>query len=385
MDDSLLVSLRRYRPREGRDSLEDYLTEIFAWLLRNSRNVADAFLDTVMTHVPEADRLELPAYDQEVTWETQATYPGARLDMLAQWPGGALLFEHKVHAPLSAEQVSKYRDLAASEFPGRTARVIVISANTGQHRPEAHGCLCWEKVYELLEKQHNTLTDPVEQFHIASFLALLRHEGLHPAEPISHQAVASYPVAWRFPEQLGDALASLAYEEWPLAERYEVHTPKTRWGRLGFELIPAGGPFPWMPGVFVGVILDGRDHLVENRHTDRVMLNIILDFSVELHDTYPQLSSYRRLTQQLRERTPHKGWHFYDHLEERSANRYHPLYLETPLLEVLRGTTTMAEQRDAIRRTVCDAIELLLQDNALKTLTDEVRREAILLTEPQHQ
>lgn len=75
----------------------------------------------------------------------------------------------------------------------------------------------------------------------------------------------------------------------------------------------------------------------------------------------------------------------YDHLEERSANRYHPLYLETPLLEVLRGTTTMAEQRDAIRRTVCDAIELLLQDNALKTLTDEVRREAILLTEPQHQ
>ncbi|TDU23542.1 hypothetical protein C8E00_10229 [Chromohalobacter marismortui] len=48
MDDSLLVSLRRYRPREGRDSLEDYLTEIFDWLLRNSREVAVAFLDTVM-------------------------------------------------------------------------------------------------------------------------------------------------------------------------------------------------------------------------------------------------------------------------------------------------------------------------------------------------
>ncbi|MCK0744274.1 hypothetical protein [Chromohalobacter nigrandesensis] len=86
MDDSLLVSLRRYRPREGRDSLEDYLTEIFAWLLRNSREVAYAFLDTVMSHVPEADRLELPDADQDITWETQAPYPGARLDMLAQWP-----------------------------------------------------------------------------------------------------------------------------------------------------------------------------------------------------------------------------------------------------------------------------------------------------------
>lgn len=303
--------------------------------------------------------------------------------MLAQWSGGALLFEHKVHAPLSAEQVNKYRDLAASEFPGRTARVIVISANTGQHRPEALGCLCWEDVYELLETLHKTLSDPAEQFHIASFLALLRHEGLHPAAPISHQAVAFYPVAWRLPEQLADALAPLAYEAWPLAERYEGLSPKTRWGRLGFELIPAGGPLHWMPGLFVGVILDGRDHLVQNRHTDRVMLTVILDFSVKLHDIYPQLPSYQRLVRQLHERTPHKGWYFYDHLEERPANRYHPLYLETPLLEVLRGTTTMAEQRDAIRRAVCDAIELLQQDNALKTLTDEVRREASLLGEPQ--
>lgn len=383
MDDSLLVSLRRYRPREGRDSLEDYLTEIFAWLLRNYRNVADSFLDTVMTYVPETDRLELPAEDQAITWETQAPYPGARLDMLAQWSGGALLFEHKVHAPLSAEQVNKYRDLAASEFPGRTARVIVISANTGQHRPEAHGCLCWEKVYELLETKHRTQSDPAEQFHIASFLALLRHEGLHPAAPISHQAVTFYPVACRFPEQLANVLAPLAYEEWQLAETYEGHNHKMRWGRLGFELIPAGGPLNWMPGLFVGVVLDGRDHLVQHRHTDQVMLNIILDFSIKLHDIYSELPSYQRLVQRLHERTPYRDWYFYDHLKESPANRYHPLYLETPLLEVLRGTTTLAEQRDAIRRAVCDAIELLQQDNALKTLTDEVRSKANLLTEPQ--
>ncbi|RXE47619.1 hypothetical protein [Chromohalobacter israelensis] len=88
-----------------------------------------------------------------------------------------------------------------------------------------------------------------------------------------HQAVAFYPVAWRFPEQLADALTPLAYEEWPL------------------------------------------------------------------------------------------------------------VYLETPLLDVLRGTTTMEEQRDAIRRVVRDALELLQHDNALKTLTDEVRHKASSLTE----
>tara|TARA_B100000700_G_scaffold59109_1_gene64237 strand:+ start:26601 stop:27749 length:1149 start_codon:yes stop_codon:yes gene_type:complete len=380
MDDSLLVSLRRYRPREGRDSLEDYITEIFAWLLRNSREVADAFLDNVMARLPEADRIELPNADQDVTWDTQRSYPGARLDMLAQWPGGALLFEHKVHAPLSAEQINKYRDLAASEFPGRAARVIVISANTGQHRPEAHGCLCWEDVYRLLQAKHETLTPPTERFHIASFLALLKHEGLHPAAPISHQAVAFYPVAWRFPEQLTAALTPLAGEEWPLVERYEGRVPGTRWGRQGFELIPAGGPLNWMPGLFVGVILDGRDHRVHERHTDQVMLNVILDFSFKLHDIYPGLPSYRRLVQQLEELTPHKGWHFYNHLEDSPANRHHPLYLETPLLEVLRGTTTMKEQRDAIRHAVRDAIALLERNSALKALTDEVRHQATLLT-----
>ena len=81
------------------------------------------------------------------------------------------------------------------------------------------------------------------------------------------------------------------------------------------------------------------------------------------HEEPPLAESYagrrRRLVQQLRERTPHRGWHFYDHLEERPANRHHPLYLETPLLDVLRGTTTMEEQRDAIHCTACDVFKLL--------------------------
>jgi hypothetical protein len=84
--------------------------------------------------------------------------------------------------------------------------------------------------------------------------------------------------------------------------------------------------------------------------------------------------------QQLEELTPHKGWHFYNHLEDSPANRHHPLYLETPLLEVLRGTTTLEEQRDAIRHAVRDAIDLLQRNNALKALTDEVRHQATLLT-----
>ncbi len=47
MDDSLLVSLRQYRPREGRDSLEDFVTEIFCWILRNSLESRSAVLAAI--------------------------------------------------------------------------------------------------------------------------------------------------------------------------------------------------------------------------------------------------------------------------------------------------------------------------------------------------
>lgn len=48
MDDSLLVRLRSYRPREGRDSLEDFVTEAFCWLLRQSEEFSKYFLKEII-------------------------------------------------------------------------------------------------------------------------------------------------------------------------------------------------------------------------------------------------------------------------------------------------------------------------------------------------
>ena len=132
MDDSLLVSLRQYRPREGRDSLEDFITEVFAWLLRNVEGVAAKVLETTVMRMRADRRIDVPMCD--VTWDTQVAYPGARLDMLAQWAGGAILFEHKVHAALHQEQVLRYQELAQNHFEGQEARVVVISTTFDQHR-----------------------------------------------------------------------------------------------------------------------------------------------------------------------------------------------------------------------------------------------------------
>lgn len=371
MDDSLLVSLRQYRPREGRDSLEDFVTEVFAWLLRNVEGVAEKVLETTVMRMQADRRIDVPVCD--VTWDTQVVYPGARLDMLAQWPGGAILFEHKVHAALHQEQIIRYKELAQNHFEGQEARVVVISANFAQHRSEADGCLCWHHIYTALEEYVAQCDDATEQFHIDSFLALLRHEGLHPAAPIDHQAIRYYPIAGKLPNQISQALSPLTGRHWPLEGEYEGSMKKYRWGRLGFELVPVAGPVKWMPGIFVGVILDGDDHLVRHHHPDQVMLRVILDFSQALHRTYSRLSSYLSLVESLREGAPSTRWSFYHHIEEIRSNSYHPIYLETSLLDVLRGSQTIEEQRENLYEAVCEALHLLQRDRCLSSLTEACR------------
>ncbi|SHM13302.1 PD-(D/E)XK nuclease family protein [Vreelandella subglaciescola] len=371
MDDSLLVSLRQYRPREGRDSLEDFITEVFAWLLRNVEGVAAKVLETTVMRMRADRRIDVPMCD--VTWDTQVAYPGARLDMLAQWAGGAILFEHKVHAALHQEQVLRYQELAQNHFEGQEARVVVISTTFDQHRSEADGCLCWHHIYTALEEYVGQCDNATEQFHIDSFLALLRHEGLHPAAPIDHQAIRYYPIAGKLPNQISQALSPLAGRHWPLEGGYESSMKNYRWGRLGFELVHASGPVKWMPGIFVGVILDGTDHSVQHRHPDQVMLQMILDFSHALHRTYSYLPSYLSLVESLREGAPSTRWSFYHHREEDRSNNYHPIYLETPLLDVLRGTQTIEDQQEALYAAICEALQLLQHDRCLSALTEECR------------
>jgi|GEM_PF-2664883 hypothetical protein len=42
---NLLVNLRKYRRRDSRDSLEDFIIEAFAWLLNNEEGYVEYFLN----------------------------------------------------------------------------------------------------------------------------------------------------------------------------------------------------------------------------------------------------------------------------------------------------------------------------------------------------
>lgn len=376
MDSSLLVSLRQYRPREGRDSLENFVTEVFAWLLRNASGISEAVLERLQTAMPEGKGFDLPRDSEEVEWSTQSRLGSRRPDMQATWPGMALIFEHKVWFGLSDDQITGYRDLAHQEFPDAEVRVVAITASLHQHSKEADACLCWNDIYKTLDQYLGKVEEATERFHIENFLALLAHEGLQPAAPIAHEAIRYFPTAGKLPQQLEDAFKPLAARDWPVDGDYQAEMKRLRWGRIGIELHRTDAKRKWSPGIFIGCVLDGRDHLINHRNKESVKLQLILDFSNGLHRHYPTMDSYRALKATLAEITRGSRWTFYDHLEEGKANTWHPLYLETPLLEILRGTQTMEEQRERLFEAACEGLKMLQNGGHLASLKNECDRVA---------
>jgi hypothetical protein len=61
MATGLLESLRKYRPREGKDPLENFITEAFSWILNNHLYFSEFFLIEIM----KKNRHAVKRYRQE--------------------------------------------------------------------------------------------------------------------------------------------------------------------------------------------------------------------------------------------------------------------------------------------------------------------------------
>jgi len=103
MNDSLLVSLRSYRARPGRDAREDFITTAFAWTLRFVPELGDALLD----HIDA--KADVTSSSEGSKWDTHVSLDHGIVDMVADQGSRVYLFEHKVYSEATAEQVDRYR------------------------------------------------------------------------------------------------------------------------------------------------------------------------------------------------------------------------------------------------------------------------------------
>ncbi len=372
MDQGLLVRLRSYRPGQNRDSLENFVTEAFRWLIESTVEVEQAFLEKLRKEGGLADWLTpIPA----MQWATQESLGTKRPDMVARSENLQLIFEHKVWAALGDNQLQNYRQLGSEYYPTHHTAIVLITPTSADFSDEADITLTWAGIYEVLEPLLDTLSDVSAQ-RVNEFLALLAHEGLGPPAPISHAALTYYAIGRTLPQQLSDVFAQLAHLDWPLSADYSVQFKGYRWGRVGIEFYRRSGGVEWAPGFFLGCVLDGRDHGIEERW-ETSQLQLIVDMEGALHRHYPTMDSYKKLIAFFDAIASRTAWQCYDHLADassRKANKYHPLYLETPLIALLQGTQQLDEQVEALRESVMPVLSEVADSACLQSFMAECDR-----------
>ena len=143
----------------------------------------------------------------------------------------------------------------------------------------------------------------------------------------------------------------------------------SQWGRMGISLWDQSG---WYPGVFVGILLDGKDHRTEPiDYAKGPDFCLIFSFASHLwHHLYEKRNEhYNELSCRVQNklRDGWNGWEFYNHLEDRTVkrpNKWHPIHIRKPLLDVFAGTGKYEEQEERFYEAASKLIDLVVEEES---------------------
>lgn len=369
METGLFEALRKYSPREGKDPLENFITEGFAWLLNKYSKFGEFFLRRL------EKKLQLDVNKYDCKWSTQVNFDGKLPDMVYRWENKVIVFEHKTWNRLDEDQIKNYRDYAECNFD--ESRIVLITATKQQHEQDPDLALCWSDIYKLISDWEQKTNGDIP-FLFKDFQELLKGEGLGPPAPISHVAIRYYWEARDMKQNLAELIARMMErenqeEEWQrmIREDYPLVEEDRRWGRMGISLWPFA---EWYPGIFVGILLNGTDHRTEPiDYAKGPDFCLILSFKNPLHDTYSTNEHYLKLLCNVQQRLNDgwNGWEFYNHLEEvAKSNRWHPIHIRKPLLDVFAGTENYEEQEERFYEAASFLIKLFAKEESFWKLRE---------------
>ena len=356
MYSSLLTSLRKYVPRENHDPLENFITEAFAWLLINNKNFSNYFLREISKTI-KSKTTNLDLFDQaDCRWNTQVNFDGKFPDMVCTSRENIIIFEHKTWSNLHKNQLKNYKDYAKDNYKNHW--VVLITATRKQHIQNPDIELCWNDVYEIVNNWSNEHIDA--SFIFDDFLTLIKSEGMGPPAPISHEAIQYYFDSIDLEKNISELIKRVDSKDWieNFNSRIQIEdlnkwTHDKRgsiyglgWGRIGINFLS------WSPGIFVGILLDGRDHYTKPMNKDKGPdFCLILSFERKYHNKYPKEKDYIKLINELtrKVRDIDSGWQIYKHLEDDETskkNKWHPIHIRKPMLDVFNSSTTTNEQEE---------------------------------------
>lgn len=381
---NLLTALRKYRPRDNIDPLENFVTEAFAWLLINQPAFGRFYLGKIL------HRLRQPELStgQRLVWETQMNLGGVFPDLVGIADGQAYLFEHKAWSPLHDNQLANYRDEATKAYGAENYRLILITGGQAQIIQNPDLGLCWHEVHAWIsEWQQHKDYQPDHLF--SDFQELLEEEGMGPPAPVSHESILAYRAAQTFEPALIALVQRVFHHPWnTLLQQAAIkpHLPWHRsrpggqdpWGRIGINLL--GDSSNWSPGLFAGFLVDPRDHCIEWSTPACPDFGLILDIDTGQHPNYEKLDAFAQLRTTLLDDLPRvcPDYQVLDHLKQSAApnlNHWHPFHIRKPMLEVLRGTKTGDEQYQRVVDEITRLVKAVTSYAAFWEFRDALQKE----------
>jgi hypothetical protein len=206
---------------------------------------------------------------------------------------------------------------------------------------------------------------------------LLRSEGLGPASPINPFAIKHYQEALQLEDQLGDLIQQASHLSWPINRILKCGSLKSRYGRVGLEFcnVLPSGKRQWLPGVFCGFLLNGKDHQANDLLIDGLKVAVIIDFNEAGQKFYPQSKAYESLVIELTDLiNQHEGWLLSNRATESnvSLNKWHPLIIVKSMDDLFKGKSKLDEQIAVFHQEISSVQEILLKAPTFQTFIEEL-------------
>ncbi|MFA0356845.1 PD-(D/E)XK nuclease family protein [Vibrio breoganii] len=385
MNNSLLVNVSKYASSDKTSPTENFVTEAFAWLLRNDsdvRGVLSRLLKSKGTDkaVPFDRLIESDSFDTQVNFNGK--YPDMLWDSLDnEW---AIVFEHKVWSELHENQLYNYRKFAEEQL-GKEFILVLITAHAGQHRQNPDIALCWHEIAKEIERLD--AKSEKSGWIRDEFIQLLKSHGLVDVSPINPLSISYYQEAKKLDKQLTDICLGSQHHKWPIsANEIEVgfSLPSklkiAQWGRIGlnFSTVNKDDEAGWEPALFFGFIIDGSDHLVDDLLENGPIAAVVLSLAENLQVSIKQDGYYDRLIEELRPKVP-VGWKLSDRTEHgKMANKWHPLIIFKDLSEFFADAKTVSSQYTTYTDQM-SAMQTLLQGcESFQVFCNEMRKRSLV-------
>lgn len=368
MNSSIFSFIKSYIPTDKKNPQEDYLTQLFAWMLQNIDGLGEDYCKFLLSK--RTDSKFNTVENETLQIDTQVSVDNGRIDLVIKVGENGFICEHKVFSDLSDNQIEKYKRnsdlLGSGEF-----HTVLVTATKLQHTQNADISLLWADISNFLENRMERYNFE-GQFVVGQFISYLKEQGLGPMDPINMSEILSCFPAQQLDKKLKTLFKELERIDWQLEcpflkninpEHYDV-TYQQRWGRMGIQFYKE-----WSPGIFAGVILDTTDHklkpLDQLKGPDFVLLLELkyIKSKTEMtrkRDLILQSLEFQALKEELA-----KNRGDFEYIDKHEKSPWRILILRKSLFDILKGSNTKEDQVEALKSHIKTGLNLLNQNNRL--------------------